>query len=145
VSVYADTSVLVAIIAPDALNARARSYVDGARPSLLISDFAAAEFASALARRVRTRELTADQAGDAFAAFDAWAAFRGSRLGTTTADVARAETFIRRLDLNLRMPDAVHIAIAQRHGAILATFDARMADAAQTLGLETARALKPAP
>jgi len=38
------------------------------------------------------------------------------------------------------MPDAVHIAIAQRHGAILATFDARMADAAQTLGLETARA-----
>lgn len=139
-SVYADASLLVAVIVPDAFSARARSFVDGQRPTLLISDFGAAEFASALARRVRTRELTADQANEAFATFDAWAAFRGPRLEVTTTDVVRAESFIRRLDLNLRTPDALHIAIAQRHGAALATFDGRMADAAKALGLEIAPA-----
>ena len=139
-NIYADASLLAAVIAPDAFNARARDFIDGQRPNLSISDFAAAEFASALARRVRTLDLTAARARDAFVAFDAWAAFRGRRLETTSADVARAEAFVRRLDLNLRTPDALHIAIAERHGAALATLDTRMADAARVLGLEVADA-----
>jgi predicted nucleic acid-binding protein len=138
VSLYADTSLLVPLIARDAFNDRAEQFLDEARPALLISDFAAVEFASALALRVRTNEMTAEIARVAFAAFDAWAARFGPRLETTTGDVARAETFVRRLDLNLRAPDALHIAIAQRHGAALATFDARMADAARALGVEIA-------
>jgi predicted nucleic acid-binding protein len=43
---------------------------------------------------------------------------------------------LRRLDLTLRTPDALNIAIAQRAGAAMATFDARMAEAAQALGLD---------
>ena len=138
--VYADASVLVALFIPDPFAARARQFVEQARPTILVSDLAGAEFASAIARRVRMREVAPGQAQAAFGAFDAWTPFRGARLETTTTDIAAAERFLRRLDLNLRTPDALNIAIAQRSGAALATFDGRMADAARALGLEVADA-----
>ena len=132
---YADASVLVALFTPDAFYERAHRFMQDHQPIILVSDFAAAEFASALAKRVRTREISAAQAREAFVAFDAWAQFRGSRLETATSDVALAERILRRLELSLRTPDALNIAIAQRHGAALATFDIRMADAATALGV----------
>jgi predicted nucleic acid-binding protein len=52
---------------------------------------------------------------------------------TTASDIASAAAFIRRLDLNLRAPDAINIAIADRVGAALATFDERMAASARAL------------
>lgn len=139
-SVYADASVLVALFVRDPFEARARRLAEQMRPTILVSDFAGAEFASALARRVRMREIARELAQAAFSAFDAWSQFRGDRLETTTSDVAAAERFLRRLDLNLRTPDALNIAIAQRTGATLATFDGRMADAARALGVEVADA-----
>lgn len=139
-SAYADASILVPLFVEDPFAERALQFVELRRPAILVSDFAAAEFASALARRVRMRELSQDAARAAFDTFDAWAGYRGLRPQTTTADVAAAEAFLRRLDLNLRTPDALNIAIAKRHGATLATFDDRMADAAQALGLEVAAA-----
>ena len=42
--------------------------------------------------------------------------------------------FLRRLDLTLRTPDALHIAIAQRLAAELMTFDQKMAASARALG-----------
>ncbi len=57
---------------------------------------------------------------------------------TTRADVDAAIQLVRRFDLVLRGPDALHIAMAQRLGARLCTFDARMATAAAGVGLETA-------
>ncbi|HVH76374.1 MAG TPA: hypothetical protein VM755_15780 [Stellaceae bacterium] len=52
-----------------------------------------------------------------------------------SADIAAADAFLRRLDLNLRAPDAINIAIAQRLGADLMTFDERMTANARALGL----------
>lgn len=69
-----------------------------------------------------------------------WAARAATRVETVAADIAAAAGFIRRLDLTLRTPDAVNIAIAQRAGAILATFDIRMAESAAALGLAVAPA-----
>jgi len=60
------------------------------------------------------------------------------RVETVAADIAAAAEFIRRLDLNLRTPDAVNIAVAQRAGAILATFDTRMAESEAALGVAVA-------
>jgi uncharacterized protein len=57
---------------------------------------------------------------------------------TTASDIASAASFIRRLDLNLRAPDAINIAIADRIGAALATFDDRMAAAARALEVAVA-------
>jgi predicted nucleic acid-binding protein len=53
------------------------------------------------------------------------------------SDVCRCvgRTLVRRVDLGLRAPDAINIAIAQRCGAHLLTFDAKMARSARTLGV----------
>ncbi len=132
--VYLDASVLVALIANDALTGRANGFLREARPVPVVSDFAAAEFASAIARRVRMGSLSADDARVGFATFDSWVARVAERADTVTADVRMAEALLRRLDLTLRTPDAVNIAIAQRVGACLATYDEKMAGCARALG-----------
>lgn len=133
-TVYADASLLVPLFTTDALSDRADAWFEAHRPAVLLGDFAAAEFASAVARKTRTAELSTDEARSAFSAFDAWASQQAARVQVSPTDVALAESFIRRLDLNLRAPDAIHIAIALRLDADLATFDERMADCARLLG-----------
>jgi len=54
VSVYLGASVLVALLMVDALTARADAFFRANTPVLIVSDFTAIEFASAVARRVRT-------------------------------------------------------------------------------------------
>ncbi len=56
--VYLDASVLVALLTTDPLTSRAEAFLRDTMPQLLLSDFAAAEFASVVARRVRVREVT---------------------------------------------------------------------------------------
>ena len=137
-SVYVDASVLVALITVDTLTTRAEAFLRRHRPSLLVSDFAVAEVSSAIARRVRTGELTSETARVALATFDAWTARVAGRVELISADIAAATAFLRRLDLTLRTPDALHIALAQRLGSELLTFDARMATSARTLGARVA-------
>lgn len=138
--VYLDASVMVALLTNDPLTARADTFLRASTPVLVLSDFAAAEFASAVARRVRSGEIAVEDARAAFSALDTWAARTTQRVETTAADVKAAEAALRRLDLTLRTPDALNIAIAQRAGATLATFDTKMADAARALGTEVAAA-----
>ncbi len=138
--VYLDASVIVALLTNDPLTARADTFLRASTPVLVLSDFAAAEFASAVARRVRSGEIAVEDARAAFSALDTWAARTTQRVETTAADVKAAEAALRRLDLTLRTPDALNIAIAQRAGATLATFDTKMADAARALGTEVAAA-----
>jgi predicted nucleic acid-binding protein len=139
VSVYADASLLVALFTTDLFTDRARAFLESQRPIIVVSDFAAAEFAAVVARRVRTREMGEGEARLSFASFDAWSPHRGPRAETTTTDVAAAEAVLRRLDLPLRAPDALNIAIAQRIHADLATFDVRMIDCARALGVAAVR------
>jgi uncharacterized protein len=134
VSVYLDASVLVALLTNDKLTARADAFLRNHSPVLIVSDFAAAEFASAVARRVRMGEITPEDARIAFSTFDAWTARAAQRVEISAADVTVAEVFLRRLDLTLRTPDAINIAIAQRNGAGLVTFDEKMAASARMLG-----------
>ena len=134
--VYLDASVMVALLSDDALTARADALLRLQDPVLLVSDFAAAEFASALGRRVRTGGLTAAEGRTIFAVFDAWVARTAQRVEAVPADMLVAEGFLRRLDLTLRTPDALNIAIARRLDATLASFDDKMAVCARALGVE---------
>jgi uncharacterized protein len=134
VSVYLDASVLVALFTDDVLAGRADAFLRTRSPVLIVSDFAAAEFASAIARHVRMRGIKAQDAHRTFTTFDAWIARAAGRALTTSADVASAAAFLRRLDLPLRTPDALNIAIAQRIGADILTFDDQMAASARALG-----------
>jgi hypothetical protein len=71
----------------------------------------------------------------AFVALNAWVAATAERVPIEAADVRLAEGLVRRLDLPLRAPDALNIAIALRVQARLASFDLRKLDAARALGL----------
>lgn len=139
-TVYLDASVIVPLFMRDALTDRARQYLRNARPALLVSDLGAAEFSSAVARKVRMGELSTDEAQAAFSTFDIWIASETGRAQISPDDAPMAERFIRRLDLTLRAPDAMHIAMALRLGATLATFDKAMEDSARALGCPLADA-----
>jgi predicted nucleic acid-binding protein len=53
-------------------------------------------------------------------------------------DFALAELIARDFATKLLAPDALHLASAKNAGATLATFDARLADAARMQGIEVA-------
>ena len=100
----------------------------------MVSDLAAAEFASALGRQVRTGSIAVEAARAGLSVLDVWLRRAANQIETTGADIAVATTFLRRLDLPLKTPDAIHIAITQRVGATLVTFDRQMAASARALG-----------
>lgn len=133
-SIYLDTSVVVPLLTPEPLSSRAVAFVANNREPLFVSDFASAEFASAIAQRVRTREATLEDARKDLSDFDIWSMRSAQRVEISPADIALATTFLRRLDLPLMTPDAIHIAAAQRLGATLVTFDRQMAASARALG-----------
>ena len=135
---YADASLLVALFTIDALTARAMTWMAADPRSLVVSDFAGAEFASALARKRRMRILTETEAASAFVAFDTWTAQHAVPCEAAPGDIAAATGWLRRPDLTLRAPDAINLAIAQRLAAPLITFDAAMAAAARSLGMAVA-------
>jgi predicted nucleic acid-binding protein len=136
--VYLDASVLISLLTNDIFTPRAKTFLRATKPALVLSDFARAEFASAMARRVRTGEIGTADAQKSFGILDAWAARATAQIEILAVDIRSAEVALRRLDLTLRTPDAINIAIAQRAGAHLATFDVKMAAAALVLGADLA-------
>lgn len=124
----------------DASTGRAETFMKNGGSALIVSDFASAEFASVVARMVRTKELKKNEARALFAKFDNWKLTSTQQICLEPRDVAQAEAFLRRLDLTLRAPDGLHIAMAMRVCAALTTFDNKMAASAQNLGLALAGA-----
>jgi predicted nucleic acid-binding protein len=140
VSLYLDTSVIIPLILPDVLVGRAELFRATVRDVLIVSDYAGVEFSSVVGRRIRSRELSDTDGAKALEVFDLWRNRRARRAQIDPNDIARAETCVRTFELMLRGPDAIHIAIAERLGATLVTFDRRMAIAARRLGLAVAGA-----
>ncbi len=137
---YLDTSVIVNFLTPEPLSSRADAFVGTHLDELVVSDFAAAEFSSVIARRVRTEELRPTEARTVLTDFDAWLGRAVLRVEIASGDIKQADAYLRRLDLPLRAPDAIHIAIAWRRGVSLVTFDRQLAAAARTLGIAVAEA-----
>ncbi|HEX5326911.1 MAG TPA: type II toxin-antitoxin system VapC family toxin [Acetobacteraceae bacterium] len=124
---------------PDSHTEAIRDYLRIELPVLGISDFASAEFASVVTRRVRMAELAVEQADRLLNVYDGWVAANTEQLGVEPTDIRVATTFVRRFDLGLRAPDALHIAICQRLQVPLLTFDTRQAAAASHLGIQLSR------
>ncbi len=137
-SLYLDANILVALMTSEPLSERADEFLRNNPQALIVSDFAAAEFASAIARRVRTQETTVEDAQKDLTEFDVWVARSTERIDLNTRDIATATVYLRRLDLTLVTPDALHIAIAGRLEATLVTFDRAMASAARVHGMAVA-------
>jgi uncharacterized protein len=138
VSLYLDASILVALFVIDPGSARAAAFLSAHPTIVIVSDFGAAEFSSAVSRRVRMGDLTQEDGQLAFLHLDTWMSRLAQREEITAADVGAADRILRRLDVNLRTPDALHVAVARRLGATLATLDRQMAAAARALGVAVA-------
>ena len=136
-SAYLDTSVLLPAFMEEKASAVVEAYILGAAADdLLVSDFAAAEVASALSRLVRMRLLAAADASTRLSDFEAWRAAATLPVDLQASDARSAYTYVRHFDLGLRAPDALHLAIARRVDATLVTLDRRLARAAGDLGIE---------
>lgn len=133
-SVSTDANVLISAFRADDATPQCRALLAN-RHDWLVSDWALAEFAAVMGRDVRAGGIDEGGARKGFAGLDVWVGAEATIVHVTTDDVAAAARRLRRLDLNLRAPDALHVCIALRLGAALATADKKMIRAARQLGL----------
>jgi uncharacterized protein len=133
-----DADVLVSAFQkrPNSLRARRRVF---SGTNLLVSAWAVAEFTAVLMQDVRERKLADEQAEDALRKLQLWQIASHALQPLASEDVPNAAALIRRPGVNLRAPDALHLAVAERLGAAFATFDAKLIVAAETLGIRTVR------
>lgn len=137
-SLYLDASVLVPTLVAEAATEVVEAYLLAAGQVRLVSDFAAAEVGAALSRLVRMGLLDGAEASARLADFDAWRAGTSSPVDVNPSDARLANVYVRRFDLMLRAPDALHLAIARRANAMLVTLDRRLSNAARELGIAVA-------
>jgi len=133
-SLYLDASVMLPILVQEASSAAVVAFLPAASETLLVSEYAAAEVASAISRLVRVGALTSDAARERLHRFDAWRAADTSTVEIDNADIADAAALVRRFELKLRTPDALHLAVCVRAGARMVTGDEVLAAAAIAIG-----------
>ena len=134
-SAYLDASVILPTLIEESASARVDQYLFSASEPLVVSEFAAAEVASALSRLVRMAHMDSGEAAARLASFDVWRAASTEDIDIRPADVRLAHLFVRRFDLMLRPPDALHAAVCRRADFLLVTMDKRLANAAEALGV----------
>ena len=134
-SAYLDASVILPTLIEESASARVDQYLFSASEPLVVSEFAAAEVASALSRLVRMAQMDSGEAAARLASFDVWRAASTEDIDIRPADVRLAHLFVRRFDLMLRAPDALHAAVCRRADFLLVTMDKRLANAAAALGV----------
>jgi uncharacterized protein len=137
VSAYLDASTILPTLIEEPGSAVVDRFIAETDEALVISEFAAAEVASALSRLVRTGLLAPEDAAARLADFDAWRAAATADMDLRASDVRLANVFVRRFDLMLRAPDALHAAACRRADYWLVTMDKRLAAAAEELGVRT--------
>ena len=136
-TIYADTSVLVAFVFDEPRSDRVRDWFRRATQGIIVSDLARLEFPAVVTRSTRTGRLSPSEASAALASFDLLAA-RSRPLRHDRADFAAAEMLVRDFATKLTAPDALHLASAKNAGATLATLDVRLAETARGQGVEVA-------
>lgn len=134
--IYLDTSLLIALITTEKRTARAHDWLAGVDDDLVTSEWTRVEVASALS--IKQRQGVLDAAGRAEAEY----AFRMitdqglDALPVETSDFRRAADYVRPPERNLRGPDALHIAVADRLGATLHSLDDAQVKAAREFGVD---------
>lgn len=134
---YVDTSILAAAIFEEPRSAAARDWFRQMSGRIMVGDLAGLELAAVVSRAVRMRRFDSDAAARALASFDE---IRADSLPCShgRGEFEFAERLIRDFSTKLAAADALHLATAKNAGAILATFDLRLAEAARGQGVEVA-------
>jgi uncharacterized protein len=134
-SFYLDASIILPMLVKEPESATVDAFLSGIQQEPWVSDFAAVEVASALSRLIRTGRLGATNGAACLSDFDVWRAAMTRPAEIHAEDVRLAGAYVRRFDLALRTPDALHIAVARRLDVALVTLDRRMVAAARELGV----------
>jgi hypothetical protein len=132
---YIDTSLLVPYYCPETLSEAAERALRG-DPSPAVSDLVEIEFFSALAKRVRAREISAGDArrtGEEFLSHLQGGLYRRIAIQRRHYEVARG--WLARFALPLRALDALHLALAHVERLRLATADQGLSRSARSLGV----------
>lgn len=136
--IYCDASLIVALLVEETRSDVAAAWIEGrSQNDLAVSRWVMAEVASALAMKFRMGVLSRARRN---AAEDVW---RRTAIGmmiveVEAADFDRAATLVDAGRQGLRAGDALHVAIAQRRGFMLATFDKGMIDGAHAINVAVA-------
>ena len=132
---YLDASVLVSMFVADLNTPRAWRLAER-RPSCIASLWTITEFSSALHLRARIGALTSEECSRAESSrLDHWLTSGREPVAMLAEDFLAARRMLRERKLNLRAPDALHLAACSRLGAELSSFDVKMLAAAAALGI----------
>jgi predicted nucleic acid-binding protein len=135
--IYFDASVLLPLLIADAHTENASAWYSGLSATVVVSDFVNLEVNAVLSRHLRVGRLTQGEVENALLDFDAMRA-NCERLSHGPSDFLLAERLVRDFSTKLAAADALHLASAKNAGAALATFDARLAEAANGQGVALA-------
>jgi predicted nucleic acid-binding protein len=137
---YLDTNVLLSACLAEPASPRVRAWIEATDSDLATSDWALAEFASALGVKVRRSELTARQGDGVLKIFEAELLPGLNVLRTDSELVQAAGMLARTWLLGLRAGDAMHLAFCSQAGnLVLATADRLLERAARAMGIDAER------
>ena len=134
---YFDTSAIASLFIPDVHTAAVRRHVRKFDSQFAASALCRLELSSTVSRHARMETIDQPDALAVLREADAWFESHGEMKSFAIADWAVADRIVRRFELKLRAPDALHIALCLRDALTLVTFDHTQAKAAEAVGVET--------
>lgn len=141
---YLDTSFIAPLVLNEDVSAEVEAFVTKQPPgSLAVSHWTRMEFASLVAREVRMKNFSTQNAELVLSEFEALVEQSCQVWLPSAADYDLARTFVVKFESGLRVSDALHLAIAKNHGATkVLTLDAGLLKAAKLLQVPASRGIR---